>query len=161
LFPGYLEALLVRLKARGVHVLLETCGYFRYDVFRRKIMPYLDMIYYDVKLADDQAHRTFTGRSNRSILSNLQRLIADSTVEVLPRIPLVPGITDTEENLCSLIRYLRGAGADRVALLPYNPMGIDKYPTLGMCRPDLPHGFMKPGEEERIRALLGTYSRNV
>lgn len=161
MFPSYLERLLTDLKARGIQVVLETSGYFNYGTFRRKILPYVDLIYYDVKLVDDRAHRKFTGRPNHRILQNFQRLIREGSVEVEARIPLVPGITTTEENLSCLVTYLRKTGAEQVVLLPYNPMGIDKYPTLGMPRPDLPYGFMRPDEEEKVRQTLAKYSREI
>ena len=52
MYPDYLEALLQRLKANNIHTALETSGYFEYDVFSKKIFPYIDLIYYDIKIAD-------------------------------------------------------------------------------------------------------------
>ena len=154
MFPSYLERLLTSLKTQGISVALETSGYFNYDTFRRKILPNLDLIYYDLKFVDNRAHQEFTGRPNRTILQNLGRLIQDGNIRVLVRVPLVPGVTATEENLSSLIRYLRAVGADRVLPLPYNPLGMDKYPSLGLSAPDLPQRFMRPDEEERVREIL-------
>ncbi len=154
MFPRYLERLLKMLKACGIHVVLETSGYFNYETFQRKLLPHLDLIYFDLKLADSQAHKKFTGRSNHRILKNFRRLIQSENVEVIPRVPLVPKITATDKNLSDLARCVREAGADRILLLPYNPMGIDKYPRLGMSSPDLPEGFMDPQEEEKIYEMV-------
>ncbi|MFH1117719.1 MAG: glycyl-radical enzyme activating protein [Pseudomonadota bacterium] len=153
MFPQYLERLLKSLKASEIHVVLETSGYFDYDTFRRKLLPYLDLVYYDLKLVDLRAHKKFTAASNALILENFRRLIRLGCVEVMARVPLVPGITATEENLTGLARYVRGAGAGRIMLLPYNPMGIHKYPSLGMPSPDLPEKFMKSHEEEKAREM--------
>ncbi len=149
--PQYLEALLKGLKAAGIHVVLETSGYFSYDTFRRKIYPYLDLIYFDVKLADNEAHKKYCGRPNTIILRNLQRLIKDGKVEIHPRVPLVPGITAVNDNLSAIAALLRSFGAKQVWLLPYNPMGIAKYMTLGRPAPDLPSKFMTPEEERQAR----------
>ena len=50
MFPGYLEVVLQRLKERQVHVVLETSGWFDYDIFAEKILPYVDLVLFDVKL---------------------------------------------------------------------------------------------------------------
>jgi pyruvate formate lyase activating enzyme len=154
LHPDYLEALLKLLKARDIHVTLETSGYFDYRAFRKKILPYIDLIYYDIKIADPQSHRSNIGKSNRKILANLRLLLQEKGVEVHPRVPLVPGITATEENLSAIIDLLCEIGAEDVSLLPYNPMGIEMAVSLGRPKPPLPEHFMKPDEEEEIVALF-------
>lgn len=154
LFPYYVERLLKALKERHVHVVVETCGYFNYRSFRTRILPYVDLIYYDIKLADPGAHKQQLGRPNGRILENFRRLARESTVELHPRIPLVPGLTATEENISSIVRLLRDAGARQVSLLPYNPMGLHKHRTLGRPVPDLPEQFMDPQEEKEAYEIL-------
>ena len=154
LYPDYLERLLNRLKARGIHVTLETSGYFNYQAFREKILPSVDLVYYDIKMADPHAHKRYLGTSNRRILHNLKRLLGERGVEVHPRVPLVPGITATEENLSAIIDLLCEAGARDVSLLPYNPMGIEMTVKLGRPKPPLPEGFMKPDEERQIHEMF-------
>jgi pyruvate formate lyase activating enzyme len=154
LYPHYLEALLKRLKAKGVHIILETSGHFEYPTFRRRILPYLDLIYYDLKIADSQAHRRYLGKPNQKILRNLQRLLQEEGVEIHPRVPLIPGITATRENLSAIVNLLCEAGAKDVSLLPYNPMGMEMAVSLGRPKPSLPEGFMKPDEELEIHAMF-------
>ena len=154
LFPDYLESLLRTLKARDVHVVLETSGHFDYDAFSTKVLPHVDLIYFDIKIADPATHRTHTGRSNREILHNLRRLLQDSEVEVQPRVPLIPDITATRENLSAIVDLLCGAGADRVSLLPYNPLGLDMLPSLGKPGTDLPKQFADPDEDRAIYATF-------
>jgi pyruvate formate lyase activating enzyme len=154
MYPDYLEALLQRLKANNIHTALETSGYFEYDVFSKKIFPYIDLIYYDIKIADVNSHAELIGRPNERIIDNLQRILKEKGVEVHPRIPLVPGITATHENLSSIVRLLYKMGADRVSLLPYNPMGMETYAKLGRQRPHLSKGFMKPDEEKEVYEMF-------
>lgn len=157
LFSDYLELLLRGLKANGIHIVLETSGYFNYDTFRRKIYPHLDLIYYDIKLADNEAHLKHCGRPNGIILRNFQALMAEGKVDVLPRIPLVPGITVTEINLRAVVDFLRASGAKKVLPLPYNPMGLAKFETLGRPSPDLPYRFMTLEETKHAyEALKGS-----
>lgn len=121
-------------KKLGVHVLLETCGQFELSRFERELYPHLDLIYYDLKLFDSAGHQRLCGTANRRILENfaaLHRRQEAGGVELLPRIPLVPGMTATKENLCALAAFLKGLGAGKVALLPYNPLWPEKGQKLG------------------------------
>ncbi|OHB89161.1 MAG: hypothetical protein A3D89_05935 [Planctomycetes bacterium RIFCSPHIGHO2_02_FULL_52_58] len=156
IYPDYLETLLKSLKASGIHVVLETSGYFDYDVFKQKMLPYIDLIYYDIKIANMEAHRRYIGKPNQKILENFRRLLREKGVKVHPRTPLVPGITATKENLSAIVDFLCDAGADNVSLLPYNPMGIEMAVNLGRPRPPLPMGFMKPDEEREVYDMFKT-----
>ena len=154
LFPDYLEALLKSLKHRKIHVTLETCGHFEWKRFQRKVLPYLDLVYFDLKFADPKAHEKYAGTSNHLILENLRRLLRIGGVEVHPRVPLIPGLTATYDNLSSIVSLLFGLGARDVRLLPYNPMGLATYAALGRPRPNLPEAFMTAEEEAQLQAML-------
>ena len=156
LYPKYIESLLKNLKARQVHIVLETCGYFNFDVFSRRILPYIDLIYFDVKIADPGKHKKHTGKTNDKILDNLRRLLLEKRTVVHPRIPLIPDITATAENLTAIVGLLVEAGAEDVSLLPYNPMGIEMAKNLGRPRPHLPERFMSPDEEKEIHDMFQT-----
>jgi len=154
LFPEYLEALLHILKKEGVHVALETSGYFDYPLFRRKLLPHLDLIYFDVKIGDPGLHRQYCGKSNRRIHRNLQALLRDRAAGVHPRIPLVPEITATAANLAAIVDLLCRAGAGDITLLPYNPLGLGMAVNLGRPKPPLPERFMTPDEERMIQEMF-------
>ena len=156
LYPDYLEPLLKRLKARGIHLTLETSGYFDYEPFKQKILPYIELIYYDIKIADPEIHREYIGKTNHRILDNLYRLLREKGVEIHPRIPLIPGITASRENLSAIVDLLCEAGAGDVSLLPYNPMGIEMAVNLGRPKPPLPEGFVKPEEERKVYDMFKT-----
>ena len=154
LYPRYIGFLLRGLKGMGIHVTLETSGYFDYQAFEKNILPYVDLIYYDLKIADPETHRKYTGKTNRRIIRNLQRLLREQRVEIHTRVPLVPGITATRENLKAVIRILCEIGAEDVSLLPYNPMGMEMAENLGRPKPPLPERFMEPAEEKRIYVMF-------
>ena len=156
LYPDYLEHLLKRLKQKGIHLALETSGCFDYEAFRQKIIPYIDLIYYDIKIADPELHKRYIGKTNRRILDNLYHLLQEKGVEVHPRVPLIPGITATRANLSAIVDLLCEAGADNVYLLPYNPMGMEMAASLGRPKPPLQQGFMKHDEEREIHAMFET-----
>ncbi len=154
LYPDYLEALLKELKKSNIHITLETSGHFDYEIFSEKILPYLDLVYYDVKLADPELHKRHLGRSNELILENLARLLKEEAVEVEPRIPLIPSITASRENLRAIVELVFDMGAQTVTPLAYNPLGLDMNRRLGRELPALPTTFMTPEEEEEIRFII-------
>ena len=156
LYPDYLEPLLKRLTARGIHLALETSGHFDYEPFKQKILPYIELIYYDIKIADPELHREYIGKSNRRILDNLYRLLQEKGVEVHPRVPLIPNITASRENLSAIADLLCEAGAGDVSLLPYNPMGIEMAVNLGLSKPPLPEAFMSHDEERAVYDMFKT-----
>ena len=114
----------------------------------------MDLIYYDIKIADPKAHTRYVGKPNQRILHNLQRLHQEKRVEVHPRIPLVPNITATRDNLSAIVDLLCEAGSEDVSLLPYNPLGIEMAASLGRSRPPLPELFMTPDEERETQEFF-------
>lgn len=119
-----------------VHVVLDTSGFGEERAFRR-LVDRSDLVLFDLKLIDPAAHRHYTGRDNDLILGNLQILSAAGKPFVV-RVPLVPGVTDTEENLAAIAQTVSGlCGMLRVELLPYNRAAGSKYESIGMdFKPD-------------------------
>ncbi len=149
------------LQSQGIRVLLETCGLFPYERFSELLLPHLDAVYFDLKLFDETSHRTHCGVSNRPILENFRRLAATarhSGLTLLPRTPLVPGITDTDENLRDIAGFLGQCGITHAALLPYNPLWHDKGRSIGIEAPWYPSGadkgFMSPAHVEHCREVF-------
>ncbi|HSB66589.1 MAG TPA: radical SAM protein, partial [Anaerolineales bacterium] len=115
-----------------VHIVLDTCGYGEERDFRR-LVEQCDLIYFDLKLINGKAHRHYTGCDNDLILSNL-RLLSEMGIPFVIRVPMVPGVTDTNQNLLDIIDTLRGlSGLQRVELLPYNKAAGSKYLSAGMA----------------------------
>lgn len=138
IFPEFASELLRRLKACGIDTLIETCGLFDFENFRRMLLPHLDAVYYDIKLIDDAGHRRFTGASNARILDNFLRLVAaarGTSLTILPRIPLIPGITDTDANIAGIVQFLARAGIRRAAVMSYNPLWRAKAQKIGADDP--------------------------
>ncbi|MCX7097949.1 MAG: glycyl-radical enzyme activating protein [Methylococcales bacterium] len=144
--PLFLEKFLQGLKNEGVSTALETCGFFNYHTFKKRLLPWLDLIYFDLKLMDETAHRQFTGQSNKPILKNLERLLADATIPVNIRVPLIPGITATPKNLSEIASFLKSHDVEAVYLMPYNPLWIDKLEKLGISPTYNHREFMDDGQ---------------
>lgn len=113
-----------------LHVAVETSGYAPLTVFRR-VADAVDLVMIDVKHTDAETHRQYTGVGNRRILRNLAHLCQGDT-DFIVRIPLIPGVNDSPENLGAVAELLVGAPRlRRVELLPYNPMAGAKYAKVG------------------------------
>ena len=151
-FPEFAGELLARVHSHGIATAIETCGEFSYPQFAEWVLPHVDLILFDVKLADDGDHVRFTGRSNQRIWANLAELLAIVPERVQPRIPLIPGITSTRENLAALAARLAALDARSLTLLPYNPLGITMAESLGRGQPAcVPRTFP---DAEQVRDTL-------
>jgi len=126
---AFVAAVIDRLD--DVHVLLDTSG-FASEADFRLVAGRCDLIYFDLKLMDDARHRAYTGAGNACILANL-RVLAGMGVPYVVRVPLVPGVTDTPDNLRRIAAAVQGLpGLERVELLPYNRAAGGKYRAAGM-----------------------------
>lgn len=147
-------------KARGVHTAIETsllCP-------PKKFMPIIDLVSFvqcDIKAIDAALHKELTGVDNRVILRNADALLR-SGHDVLVRVPVVPGLTDSDENLSAIGAFvsLRRPGA-HIEILPYHDMGVTKYWQLGMVYP--PGDLKPPGEArmERCSRILSDFTLRV
>ncbi len=145
---SFAERFLKALKEENIDTAIETCGFFNYENFRKQVLPFLDLIYFDIKLISDTESRKYTGRSNKLIIENFSRLIKDSTVPVITRIPLIPEITDTYENLSEIAGFLKMNGVSNCSLMPYNPLWTDKLKNLGLKARYKRTSFMTNEEED-------------
>jgi pyruvate formate lyase activating enzyme len=138
LYLEYAVDLTKNLKEQGVHVLLETCGLFKYDRFKEMLFPLLDAIYFDIKIHDSSDHMRFCGTPNSTILDNFIRILEDSRnggPPLLPRTPLILGITDTDANMHAIACFLKEHGVKKGELLPYNPLWHKKNWSIGCNDP--------------------------
>lgn len=124
------EFLLECLEAlRGrIHTAVQTSGYADAELFSR-VIESADMLLYDLKIINSSEHVRHTGVSNAKIINNFRTLCA-SGKEKLVRIPLIPGVTDTEENIRGICELLCECGVGYAELLPYNTMAGGKYAML-------------------------------
>lgn len=164
----FTSAVLRGLQAAGVHTLVETCGLFSMERFAAELLPWIDTIYFDLKLMDPNRHRALCGVSNEVILANFAALAArarDGAFEILPRTPLIGGITATPANLEAIASFLERLGVRQARLLPYNPIWRDKTQRLGgTVRPgagELPSTWMPWSEVAACNAVFERHGISV
>lgn len=144
-------ALMERLKGEGIHLALDTCG----GVAWKKLEPLVDLadlVLYDLKVMDGEAHLRHTGVSLDLVLENARRTAAmGKTMWV--RTPVIPGYTDGEDNIRRIARFIRDElpGVERYDLLAFNNTCGSKYRRLDLIFPLAGRGLVT---EEKMAALV-------
>jgi pyruvate formate lyase activating enzyme len=121
-------------RAEGIPLAVETNLAFPFD-FMQPLLQKLELVMCDLKLLDAGLHKKYTGMENHLILENIQKLSAFG-IPFIVRTPLVPGVTDTDQNIAGIAEFLRRLpGLRSYELLNFNPLGAAKYKSLGKANP--------------------------
>jgi pyruvate formate lyase activating enzyme len=148
----FLALLLDRCRDRGIHTAVDTSG-FAPEAVMADIAQRADLILFDLKLAQNDDHLRFTGVPAEPVHRNLA-LLAGMPCRVKLRLPVIPGITDTRENLEGLVDLVSSLTIFReFTLLPFHRTGEDKYRRLGK---ENPMSGVRPPKEKHMEAL-GTW----
>jgi pyruvate formate lyase activating enzyme len=158
LHMSYLAEVAQKLKERNILICLETCGFYNRERFNRELLPLIDLVYFDIKIHDRDRHIKYCGVYNDIILENFAALYSSNKVKVLPRIPLIPGITMEESNLLAISDFLRNCRVKEIGLLPYNPLWLSKPQTIGMDREYEQSEWLKKEEKEIIKNIFREFS---
>lgn len=142
--------LLKEAKRRRIDTSLETSGHAEWSSVE-KVCQYLDTIFYDIKSLDSSKHKRFTGVANEIILENFKRLcVSFLNTPVIVRTPVIPGFNDTEEDILSVINFIKGFPNVKYELLEYHRLGEPKYGYIGR---EYPLGGTPVINEEHMAAL--------
>lgn len=128
-------------RKKDIHTCLDTSGI----TFGRSNGNYLHklnrllsstcLVMLDIKHIDEEKHKALTGRSNQNIL-DFARYLSEKSIPVWVRHVVVPGITDQEEDLCNLGRFIGSLkNVKALDVLPYHNMGEVKYESMGLAYP--------------------------
>lgn len=153
--PDFVLGLARAFSGLDLHVTLDTSGHGNPHVLE-ELLGLADLVLYDLKLADPEAHQHYTGLGNELILDNLHRLDA-ARVPYRIRFPVIPGITETEtalEQLASLLAELHRR--PEIDLLPYHASAEAKYERLG--RAYRLQG-LEPPSPERMASIASLFRR--
>ncbi len=127
---GFLLEVLKECKQREIHTAVETSGFAATKNFE-EIAEFVDLFLFDIKIINSEIHKQFTGVTNELIHENLKYLISQNK-EIIVRIPLIPSITDTPENLNDMINFCKENQLKNINIEPYNSLGISKYSEIGL-----------------------------
>ena len=130
--PDFLLAVLAECGRREIHTAVDTSGYADAGVLLA-VARRADQFLYDLKVLDPLKHRAHTGVDNARILSNLRQL-SGTGVEIVIRIPLIPGVNDDAESIAAAGELIAGLPSRHaVDVLPYHRAASAKYAKLGLC----------------------------
>jgi pyruvate formate lyase activating enzyme len=151
----FVAELFRRCRRIGIHTTLDTCGYAR-DSTLKKVLTETDLVLFDLKLMNSKQHRQFTKRDNWVIHRNALLVVAERTPMII-RIPLIPGINDSEENLRESARFVSELDNKLpVNLLSYHRFGVNKYKMLDR---DYQGIDLRPPNEEQLQKAMGIFQQ--
>jgi len=128
--PVFTRELLKACKKNFLKTAIETCGYTKWPNID-SILPYTDLIYYDIKHIDPVLHKKYTGVSNKLIIDNL-KMLNQVFNNIIVRVPFVPGYNDEDSVQKKIYNFLSDLNnIKRVEIMPYHRLGKSKYEGLG------------------------------
>lgn len=141
----FLRTLVNKFSILGIDMWVETCGHFEFDNVK-DIIAELNHVFLDLKHMDSNRHKEYTGVGNEKILENAKK-INEMGVPITVRIPSIPGVNLTEENIRNTAKFMKeNMKGATIELLPYHELGKAKYTSLGM--EDKYNKFITPTNEE-------------
>ena len=152
-------ALLKALKKEGIHTTIETTAYTEPEYFK-EVLPYIDLLYTDVKHPDDAMHQKMTDVSNERILKNIRYAIEQGK-ELVARVPVIPRFNHSVEVAEKYAVLFQDLGVKNVHLLPFHQMGQGKWEALGLDYLYENDKNMKKEEVFEMRDVLEKAGLNV
>lgn len=143
------------LKEKGVHTAIDTAGqpFNQSESFMAKfdeLLKYTDLVLLDLKEMDSEAHKNLTGHGNDNILA-MAKYLSDKGVPMWIRHVLVPTVTDSEESLVELSKFIKSLKTvEKVEILPYHKLGLFKWKNMNLKYPL--EGIPTPTKDEVRKA---------
>jgi len=149
--------LLKELRGKGIQTALDTCGQVSQSVLAG-LLPYVDILLYDLKEIDSEKHKKFTGAGNEKILANAVFAATYKKTHLYPktlwiRTPVIPNATDTVENISDIGDFIRAnfeEAVDRWELCTFNNLCRDKYKRLGLNWPFADQDLVEKSRMEEL-----------
>jgi pyruvate formate lyase activating enzyme len=158
--PEFTLEILRTVKKKGIDTTLDTCGYFDWEKFKA-MLPFLDLVLFDLKHMDSKIHKELTGKDNTVILDNLSKIVSEA-IPIIIRIPIIPGYTDSETNFHKMGRFLKSLNpCPDVEILPYNMLSGSKHPRFGI-EYKLKNLSLPDGQKlQELAGILSSYGINI
>lgn len=144
-------------KSQGWNTAIETTGYTKDPNVLKEILPYLDLVLFDIKSIDNDIHKKYTGVSNELILKNALT-ISKLAKKMVVRIPTIKGVNASVEGMqkiCDFVKTLNNIKT--IHILPYHTYGANKYKLLGR---EYPMGEIETLTKEEINTFENIIKKN-
>ena len=127
----FLAELFAIAKERDIHTCLDTSGFVDIEKID-KVLDNTDLVLLDIKHMNEEEAKNLTGVGIEKTLK-LARQLDERNIPIWLRHVLVPGITDSEENLSQIGELAASLNnIDRLEILPYHTMGVHKWENMGL-----------------------------
>lgn len=123
--PEFTKSIIDRCRELGIHVAMETSSFTQFDVYK-EVVENLDLLFTDIKHMNSDIHKKYTGVGNEQILYNIKN-ISKKNKDVIIRIPVIPTVNDSIDNLNKTIQFAYESQINEINLLPYHEFGVSKY----------------------------------
>ena len=98
----------------------------------------------------------YTGVSNVNIIENI-KLLDELGIPVIVRTPLIPGATDSIENISAIANYIKNMkNLFRYEVLNFNPLGEGKYKALNA---ENQFESARPFNEDKLSEIRDTLTK--
>ncbi|MEL7566046.1 MAG: glycyl-radical enzyme activating protein [Dehalobacterium sp.] len=131
--PDFVAEVLKGCRERGIHTAIETSFHAPWEHVE-KILPWLNVLFVDIKHMDRELHRQWVGTDNSLILANIRKADQSSyPLDIMVRIPMIPGANDSDENLSQTAQFCKSLKKlKEIELLSYHRLGMETYKNLGL-----------------------------
>lgn len=146
--PKFLLEFLKLCKENNIHTTLDTSGVGTGGY--NELLKYVDLVLLDVKHYDRNCYEQIT-KHNMEKFNEFAQSLIKSNVPIWIRHVVVPGITDSEEHMVELKKFIaKFKSIEKVELLPYHTLGVNKYEKLG-----IPYNLdgVEAMEKDRLKML--------
>jgi pyruvate formate lyase activating enzyme len=150
---AFVTELLKACQEHGLHTALDTCGQAPWPILEAAL-AHTDLVLYDIKHMNPKAHLQATGIDNSLALANLRKI--PKHINLWLRIPLIPGFSDSTDNLDQIIFLSREIAPEKISILPYHKYGDGKYVNLGLEAPFAEVKTFQKEQLDKIKAYLET-----
>ncbi|MCP5102640.1 MAG: glycyl-radical enzyme activating protein [bacterium] len=154
--PEFVQAVLEECRGTGISTAVESCLHVPFPLIERAL-PFINFFMFDIKLMNSRKHTAYCGIHNEMIFDNIRRLAATAEVPLLPRLALIPGVNDDDENIHDMAAFLAENELRYINMLPYMRLGVMKYKQLGRT-----YGLeeVKPPSENDIARVTGIFAEH-
>ena len=154
----FLISLFEKLKNDGIHTCIDTSGMVSISKDIQELLSLTDLILLDIKHIDNEKCKALVGVGNTLEL-NFARYLSDNNIPMWIRQVIVPGFTDSKEDLLKLKEFILSLKTvERVELLPYHNMGAYKWKNLGKAYSLENVSPANTNDIERAKKILGIFS---
>lgn len=149
----FLIEMLAVCRKYEISTAIDTCGFTTPERLKT-VAELADLFLFDIKFYNNRKHIYYTGVSNEGIFNNL-KILALMNKKVWLRVPILPGLNTSDEELCSIAEMVaHNPAIKQINLLPYHRTGLQKAKRIYHKEEQLDLRPPQNDELEKIKRLF-------